>query len=68
MIWKIIQLGHWLLGNTNTVMAFQDEKDINPILIEIHITLYPGVIPTLIWVDKELDEIKIGASAYRMKN
>ena len=34
------------LGNTNTVIAFQDEKDINAVLIEIpNITSKPGVIP-----------------------
>ena len=35
------------LGNTNTVVAFQDQKDINSILVEIpNITSSPGVIPT----------------------
>ena len=36
------------LGNTNTVVAFQDEKDTNPILVEIpNTTSTPGedVIP-----------------------
>ena len=38
------------LGNTNTVIAFQDEKDISSVLIEIpQITSSPGVIPTAIW-------------------
>ena len=32
------------LGNTNTVIAFQDEKDINSVLVEIpNITSSPGV-------------------------
>ena len=37
------------LGNTNTVVAFQDQKGINPILIEIpNITSSPGVIPSAV--------------------
>ena len=41
------------LGNTNTVLAFQDEKDIIPVLIEIpNITSSPGVIPTAIWFEE----------------
>ena len=37
------------LGNTNTVIAFQDQKDINSVLIEIpSITSSPGVIPTAV--------------------
>ena len=33
------------LGNTNTVVAFQDQKDINSVLVEIpNITSSPGVI------------------------
>ena len=36
------------LGNTNTVVAFQDQKDINSVLVEIpNITSSPGVIPTV---------------------
>ena len=36
------------LGNTNTVLAFQDQKDIKTILVEIpNITTSPGVIPHL---------------------
>ena len=37
------------LGNTNTVVVFQDQKETNPILVEIpNITSYPGVIPTAV--------------------
>ena len=33
------------LGNTNTVIAFQDQKDINSILVEIpNITSSPGCL------------------------
>ena len=39
------------LGNTNTVVAFQDQKDINSVLVEIpNITSSPGVIPTAVWL------------------
>jgi len=37
------------LGNTNTVVAFQDQKDINSVLVEIpNITSSPGVIPSAV--------------------
>ena len=40
------------LGNTNTVIAFQDQKDINSVLVEIpNITSSPGVIPTAVWFE-----------------
>ena len=40
------------LGNTNTVVAFQDQKDINSILVEIpNITSSPGVIPSAVWFE-----------------
>ena len=33
------------LGNTNTVIAFQDQKDINSVLVEIpNITASPGAV------------------------
>ena len=33
------------LGNTNTVLAFQDQKDINSVLVEIpNITSSPGAV------------------------
>ena len=41
------------LGNTNTVLAFQDQKDINSVLVEIpNITSSPGVIPTAVWCEE----------------
>ena len=41
------------LGNTNTVVAFQDQKNTNPILVEIpKITSFPGVIPTAVWFEE----------------
>ena len=40
------------LGNTNTVIAFQDQKDISSVLVEIpNITSSPGVIPTAVWFE-----------------
>ena len=41
------------LGNTNTVVAFQDQEDTHSVLIEIpNITSSPGVIPTAIWFEE----------------
>ena len=57
------------LGNTNTVLAFQDEKDIIPVLIEIpNITSSPGVIPTAVWFEEPSKILKIGLSALKMKD
>ena len=57
------------LGNTNTVIAFQDQKDINSILVEIpNITSSPGVIPTAVWFEKPSNILKIGNSALKMKD
>ncbi len=56
------------LGNTNTVLAFQDQKDNNPILIEIpNITSSPGVVPTAIWFEGPTNILKIGISALKMR-
>ena len=55
------------LGNTNTVIAFQDHKEINPVLIEIpNITSSPGVIPTAVWFEEPSKNLKIGISALEM--
>ena len=57
------------LGNTNTVIAFQDEKDIDSILVEIpNITSSPGVIPSAIWYEEPSKILKIGISALKMRN
>jgi len=57
------------LGNTNTVLAFQDQKDIKTTLVEIpNITSSPGVIPTAVWYDEPSKIIKIGVSALKMRN
>ena len=57
------------LGNTNTVVAFQDQKDINSVLVEIpNITSSPGVIPTAVWFEKPSKILKIGISALEMKD
>ena len=56
------------LGNTNTVIAFQDQKDINYILVEIpNITSSPGVIPTAVWFEEPSKIPKIGISALNMR-
>ena len=57
------------LGNTNTVIAFQDQKDTNSILIEIpNITSAPGVIPTAVWYEEPSKIPKIGTSALKMRD
>ena len=57
------------LGNTNTVLAFQDEKNINSVLVEIpNITVSPGVIPTAVWFERNSNILKIGISALKMRN
>ena len=56
------------LGNTNTVIAFQDQKDINSVLVEIpNITSSPGVIPTVVWFEEPSKIPKIGTSALKMR-
>jgi len=57
------------LGNTNTVIAFQDQKDINTTLVEIpNITSSPGVIPTAVWFEEPSKITKIGISALKMRD
>ena len=57
------------IGNTNTVIAFQDQKDTNSVLVEIpNITSSPGVIPTAVWFEESSNNIKIGISALKMRN
>jgi len=56
------------LGNTNTVLAFQDQKDINPVLIEMpSISSSPGIVPTAVWFDEASKILKIGISALKMR-
>ncbi len=57
------------LGNTNTVLAFQHQKDINSILIEIpNITSSPGVVPSAVWFEDPSKIVKIGISALKMRD
>jgi len=57
------------LGNTNTVLAFQDQKDINSILVEIpNITSSPGVIPSAVCFEEPSKITKIGISALKMRD
>ncbi len=57
------------LGNTNTVVAFQGEKDKDLILLELPgITTSPGVIPTVLWYESQGNNAKIGESALKKKN
>ena len=57
------------LGNTNTVLAFQEQKDIQTVLVEIpNITSSPGVIPTAVWFEDHSKIMKIGISAIKMRD
>jgi len=57
------------LGNTNTVVAFQDQKDINSVLVEIpNITSSPGVVPSAVWFEEPSKIPKIGISAIQMRD
>ena len=52
------------LGNTNTVITFQEEKGSKPILIEIpNITRVAGIIPTAIWHEEDTNTSLIGMEA-----
>ena len=57
------------LGNTNTVVAFQSQENINPILVEIpNITSTAGVVPTAVWFEEPSKILKIGVSALKMRD
>ncbi len=57
------------LGNTNTVLAFQDEKNNKPFLIDLpSISKSQGVVPTAIWYEREIDRTLIGKEALQMMN
>jgi len=57
------------LGNTNTVIAFQNEKNTDIELIEMpNITSSPGVVPTAVWFDETSKVTKIGVNALKMKD
>jgi len=57
------------LGNTNTVVAFQDQKNVDSILVEIpDITSSPGVIPTAVWYEDPSKILRIGISALKMRD
>ena len=57
------------LGNTNTVIAFQGEKETTPTLIDIpSITKSPGIIPTAIWFEDNFKKPLIGMQAIDLAN
>ena len=57
------------LGNTNTVLAFQNEKNSDFILIEIPgITSSPGGVPSVVWFEGGDNVARIGLSALKKKN
>ena len=52
------------LGNTNTVLAFQSETSDKPFLVDIpEIGKSPGIIPTALWYESELNNPLIGMRA-----
>ena len=57
------------LGNTNTVITFQDEKNNAPFLVEIpSITKSPGIVPSAIWYKDNLETACIGLEAMNFIN
>ena len=55
------------LGNTNTVIAFQNEVGGSPMLIEIpFITKSPGIVPTALWYEEKTEQNLIGMQAIKM--
>ena len=57
------------LGNTNTVLAFQNENDSSFTLIEIPgITSSPGIVPSVVWFEGGDNIAMIGMSALKKKN
>ena len=57
------------LGNTNTVVAFQDQTDVDSDLVEIpNITSSPGIVPTAVWFEEPSKILKIGKSALKMRD
>ena len=57
------------LGNTNTVVAFQEQHNIDTVLVEIpNITSSPGVIPSAVWFEEPSKTLKIGLSALKMRD
>ena len=52
------------LGNTNTVIAFQEEKSDSPILLEIaNLTRSAGIVPTALWHENNTNNSLIGMQA-----
>ena len=52
------------LGNTNTVIAFQEENSDHPILLEItNLTRSAGIIPTTLWHENDTNNSLIGMQA-----
>ena len=57
------------LGNTNTVLAFQNEAKNNAFLLDIpEICKSPGIIPTALWYESEGNNALIGMKAVNISN
>ena len=57
------------LGNTNTVIAFQNEVKDTPFLVDLpEICKSPGVVPTALWHEVETNNTLIGIQAVNESN
>ncbi len=57
------------LGNTNTVLAFQNETKNKPFLVDIpDICKSPGIVPTALWYQGENNNSLIGMQAININN
>ena len=57
------------LGNTNTVLAFQNETKNTPFLVDIPgICKSPGIVPTALWYEGENTNPLIGIQAVNLSN
>ncbi len=55
------------LGNTNTVLAFQNEVRDKPFLVDIpDICKSPGIVPTALWYESKANKTLIGMQAIKM--
>ena len=57
------------LGNTNTVLAFQNENKNAPFLVNIpEICKSPGIVPSALWYEGEVGNCLIGIKAVNISN
>ena len=57
------------LGNTNTVLAFQNDAENTPFLVDIpEICKSPGIVPSALWYEGEDENTLIGMKAVNISN